>query len=154
MLIIASLIFFGILLMLIELLLIPGVGVAGFLSLASLVGSCVYAFMYIGAAAGVTTTVVVICLLAATFIYILRAKTWKKFETDTVIDSKVNEEGSKVNLGDKGLATTRLAPMGSARFGDTGCEVKSEDNSMIAAGTAIEVTRIEDNKILVKPIKD
>lgn len=152
MLIIASLIFIGILLMLIELLLIPGVGVAGILSLVSLIASCYYAFTRIGTAAGITTTIVVICLILAMFIYILREKTWKKFETTTVIDSKVEDGTEGVKIGEKGKAVTRLAPMGTARFEESTCEVKSDDNSMISAGTEIEVVHIEDGKILVKPL--
>ena len=150
--IIATLIFVGILLMLIEMLLIPGVGVAGFLSLVSLAASCWYAFKFQSPGAGVLVTIIVICLLAAMLVFILRAKTWKKFETDTIIDAKVNDEGDALSAGMQGTATTRLAPMGSARFGEVSCEVKSDDNSMVAAGTPVEIVRIEDNKIFVKPI--
>lgn len=150
--IIATLIFFGILLMLVELLLIPGVGVAGALSLGSFAAACWYAFTYIGNGAGILVTIICICLLAALLVYALRAKTWKRFETKTVIDAKVNEESGKLNPGDKGITTTRLAPMGSARFENTTCEVKSDDNSMINSGVEVEVVRIEDNKVFVKPL--
>lgn len=154
MLIIATLIFIGILLMLVEMLLIPGVGVAGILSLISLIGACFYAFTQIGTAAGLTVTVVVVCLIIAMLMYVLREKTWKRFETDTVIDSKVNEDNTLVKIGDQGVSMTRLAPMGTARFGSNSCEVKSANNSMVDAGVAVEVCSIEDNKILVKPIND
>ena len=43
-----GLVIVGILLMLVELLLVPGVGVAGFLGLASLVAACWYTFACIG----------------------------------------------------------------------------------------------------------
>lgn len=152
MLIIATLIFLGILLMLVEMLLIPGVGVAGFLSLTSLAGACWYAFVHVNPLTGILVTIIVICLLAGSLIYILRAKTWKRFETHTVIDTKVNDESDNLAVGQQGTATTRLAPMGSGRFGDVSCEIKSEDNSMIAAGTSIKIVRIEDNKVIVKPL--
>ena len=42
--------------------------------------------------------------------------------------------------------------MGTGRFGDVSCEVKSHDNTMVAAGTPVEVIAIEENRPLVKPI--
>jgi len=42
--------------------------------------------------------------------------------------------------------------MGTARFGEQNCEVKSADNSMIDPQTPLKVVAVEDNKILVKPI--
>ena len=152
--IIAALIFLGILLMLIEFLLVPGVGVAGILGLASLVGACVYSFLRVNTTVGVVVTIGVFVLLLIVLYFMLREKTWKKFELNTEIDSKVCTEGEAVKVGDRGTALTRLAPMGTASFQGASCEVKSADNSMIAAKTAIEVVAVEDNKILVKPINE
>lgn len=154
MLFIASLIFFGILLLLIELLLIPGVGVAGFLGLAALIAAPYYAFVHLGTKSGIIVTAIILILIALTIIYILRAKTWKKFETTTVIDSRLNEETERLSAGMTGKTITRLAPMGTARFGEVSCEVKSDDNSMINTGSDVEIVRIEDKKIYVKPIND
>ena len=49
---IIALIILGLVLILAEIFLIPGVGIAGLLGIASLVGSSVYAFMEIGNTAG------------------------------------------------------------------------------------------------------
>lgn len=154
MIIIISLILLGILLMLIEMLLIPGVGVAGILSLASLGTSCWYSFVKVDTRTGIITTVVVTLLLVTMVLIILRAGTWKRFELKTEIDSKVNTERETVKAGDRGITTTRLAPIGSARIGNVVCEVCSADNSMTASGTMVEVVSVEDNKIFVKPISE
>lgn len=148
-----GLIIVGIILMLIEMLLVPGVGVAGFLSLAALVASCWYTFDFIGASEGWWVTVFVLLMLVAMTAVILRKRTWKRFELDTEVTSKVNEESSLVKVGDRGVARTRLAPMGTGRFGNVSCEVKSADNSMVAAGTPVEVVAVEDNQVIVKPIE-
>ena len=150
--IVAALILLGIILMFVETLLIPGVGVAGVLSFCALGASCWYAFTYIGGPAGTWTTVGVCILLVVMLVIILRAKTWKRFELDAAIESKVNEEPEKVAVGQRGTALTRLAPMGTADFDGLSCEVKSHDNRMVAAGTPIEVVRIEDNKVIVKTV--
>ena len=65
----------------------------------------------------------------------------------------VNEESSLVKPGDRGVAQTRIAPMGTGRFGGVSCEVKSSDNSMVSAGTPLEVVAVEDNQVIVKPIE-
>jgi len=152
--IIATLIFFGILFILIETLLVPGIGVAGVLGLGSLIASCWYAFAYISTTAGIIVTAAELVVVVALILYVLRSKTWKKLELDTEIASKVNLDSSRVKVGDSGETLTRLAPMGNARIGSLTCEVKSSDGRMIAPHTAVEVDRIEDGKIMVKPINE
>lgn len=142
----------GLVFMLVELLLIPGVGIAGFFSLASFFGACWYTFSYIGYSEGWWLAIAVIVLLVAMVAVILRKKTWKRFELDTEVNSQVNREPELLKSGDTGIAQTRLAPMGTGRFEATTCEVKSMDNSMVSAGTPIEVVEIVDNQVLVKPI--
>ena len=148
-----GLVIVGILLMLVELLLVPGVGVAGFLGLASLVAACWYTFACIGYSGGWWVTVFVLAMLVVMTVVVLRNRTWKRFELKTEVNSRVNEESSLVNPGDKGVAQTRLAPMGTGRFGAVSCEVKSSDNSMIAAGTPLEVVAVENNQVIVKPLE-
>lgn len=150
--IIAALILTGILFILIEFLLIPGVGFAGFFGLACLIGACVYTFMERSTTDGIIVTAIVLALVIAFVIIALREKTWKRFELKTEVDAKVNTEVERVHVGDKGNTVTRLAPAGTARFGNVTCEVRSEDNTMIAAGVEVEVTRIEDKKALVRQI--
>ena len=150
--IVVTLLVLGVILMLVEMLLIPGVGVAGFLSLGSLGVACWYAFTAIGPAAGWWTTLAAVLLLGGMTFFALRAKTWRRFELKTEVTSQMGTESAQVHPGDRGVAYTRLAPMGTGRFGAVSCEVKSFDNKMIAAGTEIEVVAIEENKPLVKPI--
>ena len=152
--IILSLILLGVILMLIELLLIPGVGVAGILSLASIAAACWYAFRFCSTSAGIITTCVAVVILIIMLVVVLREKTWKKFELGTEIKSKVNEEREALKVGDKGKTLTRLAPMGTAEFAQVSVEVKSCDNTMIAPGTDVEIVRIEDNKVIVKQINE
>lgn len=150
MLIIVSLILLGIILMLVEMLLVPGVGIAGIAALVSLAGACWYAFTNVNTGTGIVVTSIVVVLLLIMLFIILRAKTWKKFALKDEITSKVNTEPDTVQPGDTGITVTRLAPMGTARVEGKVCEAKSEDNSMIDPGTEVIVTGVEDNKIIVK----
>ena len=83
-------------------------------------------------------------------VWVLRAKTWRRMALETNIDSKaVSSEASVLALGDKGKTLSRLAPMGSARFGNSVIEVKALEG-MIDPEKEIEVVLIEDGKIYVK----
>ena len=148
---IITLMFVGILLLLVEMLLVPGVGVAGFFGLASLGGSCYFAFHHYGTYTGVIVTIVCVGMVLGMLYYALRAKTWKKLALDTVIEKK-KQPWEELKVGDRGLTVTRLAPMGTAHFGEISCEVKSMDN-IINPGTDIEVVMIEDKKIYVQPVE-
>ena len=149
---IITLIIVGLVLILAEILLIPGVGVAGVLGLLAMGGSCYYAFYEFGNTIGIIVTVANAVLLLATLIYVLRAKTWKRMTLDTNIDSKaVEDESSYVCLGDKGVAVTRLAPMGTVRFGDHVTEVKVVEG-IINPGAEVEVVMIEDKRIYVSAV--
>ena len=147
---IITLILVGLVLIFAEILLIPGVGIAGVLGLLSMGGSCFYAFHEFGTTAGTIVTGVNAVLIAALTVWVLRAKTWKRMSLETNIDSKA-VEGVSLSLGDKGKTVTRLAPMGSARFGNYIVEVKALEG-MLDPETPVEVVLIEDNRIYVKPV--
>ena len=145
-----TLILVGIILIFIEILLIPGVGVAGVLGLLSMGGSCFYAFHEFGLTTGIIVAVVNAVLIIGLAMYVLRAKTWKRMSLETSIDSKAVET-SVLAVGDRGKTLTRLAPMGSARFGDFVVEVKAVEG-MLDPNIEVEVVLIEDNRIYVKPL--
>ncbi len=151
-LIIITLILFGIIALLAEFLLIPGLGIAGFLGLGSLVYSSVFAFQKLGTRAGTIVTAINIVIVIIMVVVMLKEKTWKKLELKNEIDATAQNNSMKVKVGEKGITITRLAPMGTARFDLVSCEVCSFDNSFVDPCVAVEVVSIEDNKILVKPI--
>ena len=151
---IITLILVGLVLMFAEILIIPGVGVAGILGLLSLGGSCFYAFYEFGNTVGAIVTGVNVLLLVALAVWRLRAKTWKRMSLETNIDSKaVSDNSSVLAVGDRGRTLTRIAPMGSARFGDFVIEVKAVEG-MLDPNIDVEVVLIEDNKIYVKPLSN
>ena len=149
-----GLIIAGIVFMLIEMLLIPGVGVAGVFSLAAMAAASWYTFEHISPDAGWWVTVALLVMLVVMVALILRKKTWKRFELNDELTSKVNQEPEMISVGEKGETTTRLAPIGNARFASLSCEVKSYNNKMVDPGVAVEVVAVENNQVLVKPISE
>jgi membrane-bound ClpP family serine protease len=148
---IITLILLGLVLIFAEILLIPGIGVAGILGLLSIGGSCFYAFHQMGTTVGVIVTVADAALLVALTIWVLRAKTWKKLTLETTVDGKAVAADEAILVGERGVTVTRLAPMGMVRFGGESVEVKALEG-MIDPGVDVEVVMIEDKKIYVQPV--
>jgi len=150
---IITLILVGLVLIFAEILLIPGVGIAGILGLLSMGGSCFYAFSQLGPVAGATVTAVNALLITALTVWVLRAKTWKRFTLNTNIDSKAVSSDGVLSVGERGKTVTRLAPMGMVRFDDDSVEVKALEG-MIDPGVDVEIVMIEDNKVYVRPVRE
>lgn len=143
-----TLIILGLMLLFAEILIIPGVGIAGILGLLAMGGSCAYAFMEIGQTTGIVVTAVNAVMIALLTIWVLRAKTWKRFALETNIDSKAVVPEVNVAPGTKGVSITRLAPMGMARFGDLRLEVTAREG-IIDPGVEIEVVEVDGIKVYV-----
>ena len=146
-----TLILVGIVLIIAEILLVPGIGVAGVLGLLSMGGSCWYAFYEFGNLTGAIVTAVTTLVLVAFAVIVLRAQTWKKMTLNTKIESKVNNIPIELRVADRGRTVTRLAPMGSVRFGNEVVEVKALEG-MIDPDIDVEICLMEEGKIYVTPI--
>ena len=146
---IVSLILLGLALLFAEILIIPGIGFAGFLGVVCMGGSCYFAFTDFGTTTGLIVLAIILLILILMLVGVLRAKTWKKMALETNIESKAVQMDAPVVPGDKGMAVTRLAPMGNVRFGNHMVEVTSYDG-IINSGTEVEVVFVEGMKVTVK----
>lgn len=146
---IVALIILGLVLLLAEILLIPGVGIAGILGVISMGGSCFFAFVDYGVTTGLIVLAIILLILILMMAWVLRAKTWKKMSLETNIDSKAVLLEAAVVVGDRGVTMTRIAPMGNARFGDKVIEVTSFEG-IINSGVEIEIISVDGMKVVVK----
>lgn len=148
------LIFLGLLLFIIEFVLIPGVTIAGIGGAVCLITGIVFAFISFGTSTGLIVLGVTLAIMVVATYFMLKAETWKKFMLKTTLDNKVDTVGSKegkVKPGDIGVTVTRLAPGGKVLVNGEYFEAKSVD-ILIDPHQEIEVIRIDDNKVIVKPI--
>lgn len=147
---ILSLLVIGTVLLLIEIFVVPGVGVAGILGVIALGGGCYLSFDY-GMQVGMIISGGAVVLIIALITIALREKTWAKLALEAQVDSSAGQDAHKVEVGERGITITRLAPMGTARIGDTTMEVKSWEG-FLDPGLDIIVERIEDNIVYVRPL--
>lgn len=147
------LILLGIVLLLIEFAVIPGVtiaGIGGFL----LLGASVYiAFTEYGTGAGFVTLAVVLVLAPAIVYYFFKSRAGKKMILENKIDGKVDlVDHHKIAVGDTGKTIGRLAPMGKVKIKGEVVEGQST-GAFIDHNTEIKVLKIVSNKIIVEPLK-
>ncbi|MBE0679692.1 MAG: hypothetical protein IH592_13090 [Bacteroidales bacterium] len=148
------LIILGLLLFIVEFMLIPGVTIAGIGGAVCLVTAIVFSFASLGTTAGLLVLGITVLVMIVLTVLMLKAGTWNKFMLKTSIDGKVDTVGAeegRVKSGDRGVTVTRLAPGGKVLVNGEYFEAKAID-ILVDPHQEIEVVRIEDNKLIVKPI--
>ncbi len=143
----------GIILIVLEIVAIPGTTVAGLSGVAMLVYGIVQVFNEYGNTWGIITLFIALAFCAFLLIYALRAKTWKKFALNKSIDSKANDfKVEEFKVGDKGITITRLAYAGMAEINGQRIEVFTA-NTFLDPKTEVVIERIDGSKIFVRPIE-
>ncbi len=150
--IVALLLVLATVLMVVEVVFIPGFGFTGIAGALSMVGSVLYAFFEVSNLAGWITLVVAGMVCITLFMWALYGKTLDKVALTKNIDSKVEVvDMSKFAVGDRGIAKTRLALVGEAVINGETVEVKSE-MGFINEGEPVEILRIVGGSIFVKKL--
>jgi len=139
----------GIVLILLEVLVIPGVGVAGILGAMLVVGGVVLAYTK-SMAFGHAVLAFSAFLSVIAFYFSLKSKTWNKVSLKDSIATRVNELNG-IEVGNTGIALSRLAPVGKAEINGLEFEVQSIEG-YIEEQSKIKVVAIELNKIYVSKI--
>lgn len=148
-LIVGMLILIGAILVLLEILVIPGVGITGVLGFACVIAGIYFGYAYYGSATGHLILLGTVILGFAVTWYVMRTKTWKKLSLHTQIDSAVEGIDSSIRVGDCGVTLGRLAPMGNVRIGEVVVEAESR-SGYIDAQCPVEVIKVLKNKVIVQ----
>ena len=144
-----SIIIFGLLLLLLEILVIPG-GIAGIIGILCVIIG-VFGAYRISAVHG-HVALVSSGVLSGLLIYLaLKSNTWKRVSLHHTIEGKMNIQPDAIKEGDEGVAVSRLTPAGKAKINDYIVEVHSEDGTFVNENSKIVVSRVRTNKITVKP---
>jgi membrane-bound ClpP family serine protease len=149
---VSALILFGLLLLIAEIIFVPGttlVGLVGFIFMAIGAG---LSFRYFGGEVG-WTIVGGAAVVSGGLMYIaFKSNVWTRFALKSSIDSKVNE-GAMVDLkpGQEGIAMSTLRPVGKAELLGKIFEVRT-NGEYIETGTRIRIIRITSNQIIVEPL--
>ncbi|HIY68508.1 MAG TPA: NfeD family protein [Candidatus Alistipes intestinigallinarum] len=147
------LVFFGLLFLVAELVLLPGVSIGAILSLVCYGGSIYLAFRDFGTAAGVAVIVVILLLSVAAVVVSLRAKTWQRFSLRQEIRSSSSVlPAEELRVGQRGVTLSRLSPMGKVEIDGKVYEAKST-GAYVDPRQEIEVVGFENFSVIVKTFK-
>ncbi len=147
------LILLGLLLLLIEFAVIPGVTIAGIGGFVLLGLSVYIAFVSYGTGIGFLTLTFVLVASPLLIFYFFKSKTGKKMVLESFIDGKVDSmDLEKIHVGDTGKTLGRLAPSGKVKVNGEVMEAQST-GGFIDHNTEIKVLKILTNKIIVEPVK-
>ena len=146
---IIALILVGIILILIEIFITPGiiVGTIGFI----LLGIGVYGgYNTLGSSTGNVILISSSVFVAIALFFSFRDGAWNRFASkDTIIGKANNLDQISVNVGDTGITISALRPSGTASINDQKVEVIA-DGDFIPANQTIEVVQRIDHKIFIK----
>ncbi len=148
-LVLSTLLLIGLILLIVEILFIPGttvVGIFGFLvSLAGLA----FAFLNFEYSVAIWITGVTLVINFAAVWYGFSSGIWKKFSLkSTQSGGAFDGRTDGLEVGMNGLAVSDIKPYGKASFNEIWVEVKSE-SGFIEVNTPVTITKIENNKISV-----
>ena len=142
----------GLILILIEILFIPGTTVFGIFGILAIFYSDYLSFQYFGAEFAIVYSIANSILVLFVVIYSLKTNTWKKIALNKIHNVKVENKFDSLKVGDEGKTTSALRPYGKAIFSDKFYEVKSSEN-FIDENKKIKIINILQDKIIVKKIK-
>lgn len=146
---ISVLILFGILLIVVEILIVPGliVGILGGIFVIMGIG---WTWQVYGSTSGTIVALSSVLLTSLSIWSALRTGFWKRFSLQGHLKGRANEiDLDTIKEGDHGAALSSLRPMGTIRVNGKRFEASSE-TGMIPVNFPIIVVRIEDNKIFVR----
>jgi membrane-bound ClpP family serine protease len=150
---IVLLILIGLVLLLIEFAVIPGITIAGIGGFLLLAASVYIAFTELGNVAGFITLAVVLIVSPFMIYYFFQSRTGKKMILQSEIDGKVeNFNPLNLKVGDSGKTIGRLAPMGKIKVNGEVVEAQST-GAFIDHQTQVRIIKIKSNQIIVEPIK-
>ena len=149
------LIFFGLLFLVAELVLLPGVSIGALLSMVCYGSSIYLSFRDHGTSTGIWVVVAILVLSLIAVVISLRAKTWQRFSLRQEIRSSSMPvtPAEELKVGDRGTTVSRLSPMGKVEIGGKTYEAKSQ-GPYVDPQRTVEVVGFENFSVVVRPVAD
>ncbi|MCC5936027.1 MAG: NfeD family protein [Lunatimonas sp.] len=149
-LIIISLVVFGAILLLAEIIFIPGTTLIGLLGLVFTAVGVFYAYKELEASSASLVFAGTAVINGGLLIFGFKSGMWSRFSLkDTNTSRTFDDRFVGLQVGQEGRTKSDCKPFGKAEFGDKIYEVKSE-GGFLATNTPVYIYRLENNKIIIK----
>ena len=137
-----------------ELVFLPGVTIGAILSLVSYGVAVYFGFDRFGFVGGMLTLVAAVALALVVTVFSLRAKTWQRLALKDKVEGESTERPeSTLKAGDKGVALSRLSPMGKVEIAGKVYEAKSVD-VYIDQRSRVEVVGFDNFTVIVRKVAE
>lgn len=149
---IAILILFGILMIISEILFVPGM-IVGILGGTFIIMGIGWTWQVYGATTGMITGLISVLLTVLSIWAAFKTGFWQKFSLQDKLEGRMNViDGQDVKAGDKGAAVSSLRPMGTVKVNGKKFQASTE-GEMVPANYPVIVLRVESDKIIVSPVR-
>ena len=150
--VVVGLLILGILLLLLEIIFVPGTTIVGIGGLIVLAIGIYLAYASVSSMAGHISLVSSVAVVFLALIVLLKGETWKRVALDNKLEGKgVESVEGLLKVGDTGKTISRLNPIGKAVFEEKIVEVATSGD-FVSENVEVEITKIEGNKIRVKTV--
>jgi len=150
--VVISLIATGLILIVVEIIFVPGTTVVGFIGFGLLLLGLLLGFRYFDNTTGWSIVAGTAVASGIIFTWTFRSKPWQQFALKSSIKSKVNEGiHDHLQTGEEGITMSALRPSGKAEFGGKIVEVTTQ-GTYLESGTRIKIIKLSPYQILVETI--
>ena len=145
-----SLVVFGLVLLVVEIIFIPGTTLVGLIGIVIMAVGVALSFNYFGSMVGWSTVGGTAIASGLVLYYSFKSNVWGRFALKSTSSSKVNEgELKELTAGLEGVTISALRPVGKAELANKTYEVKTI-GSFVETGTKIRIVKILSNQIIVE----
>lgn len=149
--VIISLLLIGLILLIVEVVFIPGTTVVGILGVGFSIVGIMAGYNQFGEGTGFYILMSTLVITAVALFFSFRSNMWNKFSLQSTITSKFNEgKNSVLSIGDIGITTSTLKPSGKAEFKDELFEVRTTGN-YLDPQTKVRIVSVNIQQIIVEP---
>lgn len=139
----------GLLLLLAEVAVVPGFGVAGVLGMLALAAGAIAAWTELGPFWGTVTGAIAI-IMSGVMLYVLpKSRAGRRMVLEHSQAEAVSQQDRKALVGRRGITVTPLRPIGRVRFGHEEVDVMTE-GEYIESDQEVEVMTVEGPRVVVR----
>ncbi|WP_026473430.1 NfeD family protein [Alkaliflexus imshenetskii] len=150
--IIILLILTGLLLLVLEFFVFPGITISGIGGVLMITAGIYMSYSLYGSATGHIMLAITLVAALLTLLMALRSKTWNKLMLKTELTGNIETvDESTMQPGDKGITVTRLNPIGKARINNQDVEARCP-GQFVDPQQNVEVVKVFKTYVIVKPI--
>ncbi|MFT4524909.1 MAG: membrane-bound ClpP family serine protease [Granulosicoccus sp.] len=152
--VVLAVIVLGVILILLEILVIPGITVAGIAGTIFAFGGVVAAFYYHGTMVGLCSLAVSIIVVAISWWILLNSGSSSWMSLSKTLEGRSSESmKEQFTVGDVGTTVTRLNPIGKADINGKLVEVTSF-SGFVDEGEEVRVIEVKANSLIISNIKE